>query len=92
MAFTTRVELHNATYSDYETLHESMRKEGFNRTIRSDDGIAYHLPTAEYDYPGNATRNNVLERAKRAAATTGKSAGVLVSEATGRTWSGLPKV
>jgi hypothetical protein len=92
MAFTTRVELHSATYFDYETLHSAMRKEGFSRIITSDDGVSYHLPTAEYNLSEYVSRSEVLERAKRAARVTQKSASILVSESTGRTWHNLEPV
>jgi hypothetical protein len=52
-SFITRVELHSATHSDYETLHSEMGREGFLRTIVSDQGVRYHLPTAEYSYIGS---------------------------------------
>ena len=90
--FTTRVELHDAAWSDYDKLHRAMEAEGFARTITSDDGITYHLPTAEYDYSGDVTMGQVLAKAKKAAATTGKSSGILVTQSSGRTWSGLEKV
>jgi hypothetical protein len=41
--FTTRVELHNASYSDYETLHAAMERRGFSRRITSDSGKTYRL-------------------------------------------------
>lgn len=88
--FTTRVELHGASYSDYEQLHGAMEREGFSRAIRSDQGSWYHLPTAEYDREGPLTTEQVLDSAKRAAATTGKKFGVLVTEGFRRTWFGLP--
>jgi hypothetical protein len=91
-SFTVRVELHEATWTDYETLHDQMGAEGFRRTIRSDDGITYHLPTAEYDMTGLTERSDVLDKAKTAAARTRKNFGVLVTESNGRTWFGLPQV
>ena len=51
--FTTRVELHRATGEDYSSLHSAMEYQGFSRTIRSDDGIIYILPTAKYDRTGD---------------------------------------
>jgi hypothetical protein len=90
--FTTRVELHDADWSDYETLHAAMKSAGFSRQITSSDGITYHLPTAEYDRQGNLTRQQVLDDAKRAAAKTKKDAGILVTESAGRKWWGLEKV
>ena len=68
--FITRVELHDADYDDYETLHTAMEAEGFERTITSDDEITYHLPTAEYYREADLTRQEVLTAAKRAAAKT----------------------
>jgi len=88
-SFTVRVELHYATEADYQTLHSAMERAGFSRFITSDDGIAYHLPLAEYNREGNLTRSQVLESAKAAANTTGKKYAVLVSETSGRTWIGL---
>lgn len=90
--FTTRVVLHNADWKNYEALHGFMQLEGFKRTITSDDGTTYHLPDAEYDYSGQLTRAQVIEKAKAAAARTGKTYSVLVTESAGRTWSGLTKV
>ena len=66
-SFTTRVELHQATYEDYENLHAAMERVGFSRTIKSGDGITYHLPTAEYDKSSNFTRAQILDQAKAAA-------------------------
>jgi hypothetical protein len=91
-SFTTRVELHNASESDYESLHQSMEGEGFSRFIQSSEGKWYHLPPAEYNRDAAMTIEAVRESAKRAAATTGRSCSVLVSEATGRAWSGLREV
>jgi hypothetical protein len=90
--FTTRIELHSATYSDYETLHAAMERRGFSRQITADDGKTYHLPTAEYNRDGNLTREQVLESGKVAAAETGKTFAVLVTESNGRTWIGLEEV
>jgi hypothetical protein len=91
-SFMTRVELHNASSKDYETLHAAMEHVGFSRTIRSDDGHVYHLPTAEYICSGSFTRGQVLQSAKGAAGTTGKSFAVIVTESAGSTWSNLHQV
>jgi hypothetical protein len=90
--FTTRVELHQGSYQDYENLHAAMENAGFSRHVTSDGGRTYHLPTAEYDRSGDLTRSQVFNQAKTAAATTGKDYAVLVTELNGRTWSGLKKV
>jgi hypothetical protein len=91
MTYTTRVELHSATDDDYDTLHSAMKRERFSRLITSDDGVTYHLPTAEYNYVGDRTRSEVLEAANRAADTTHLKHAVLVTESKGRSWSGLKR-
>jgi hypothetical protein len=90
--FTVRVELHAASYSDYETLHAAMERRGFSRYITSDDGKTYHLPTAEYDKNGISTPHQVLDSAQAAARETGKRFAVLVTESISRTWIGLSEV
>jgi hypothetical protein len=90
--FMTRVELHAADDDDYQTLHSAMETEGFRRTITSDDGVIYHLPTAEYYCETTLTRPDVLAAAKRAATKTRKNFGAIVTESNGITWSGLDKV
>jgi hypothetical protein len=90
--YTTRVELHNAAYSDYENLHAAMEKVGFSRIIAADDGTRYQLPTAEYDRSTALTCEQVLNQAKVAANSTGKGNAVLVTETTRRMWNGLQVV
>jgi hypothetical protein len=90
--FTTRVELHDAkTWEDYDKLHAAMEKKGFSRTIVF-GGITYQLPTAEYNYVGEVTRDQVLELAKSAATATGHKFCVLVTESAGRVMHNLKPV
>ena len=91
-SFTTRVELHNATYQDYENLHTAMFRAGFSRTITADDGKVYNLPTAEYDKIADLTISQICDQAKMAANSTGKNNAVLVTQANGRMWNGLEQV
>ena len=90
--FTVRIELHEAQWTDYETLHTAMENRGFSRLITSDDGRRYQLPWAEYNGKANLTSGQVRDIALDAAKTTGKSNAVLVTEAIGRAWSGLTQV
>lgn len=90
--FTTRVELHKAAEKEYERLHEAMEAEGFSRTITTTSGREYHLPTAEYSFKGEATIDDVLAAAKRAATITGKASEILVTESKSRRHSGLTEV
>jgi hypothetical protein len=87
--FTVRIELHEAQWADYDTLHNAMAHQGFSRLITGDDGRTYQLPWAEYDGTGNLSSVQVLGIAQNAAATTGKKNSVLVTEAKNRAWSGL---
>lgn len=87
--FTVRVELHEAQWADYETLHTAMERQGFRRQITSDEGRTYDLPWAEYDGSANLTSMQVLNIAQSAATATGKKNSVLVTEAKSRAWAGL---
>jgi hypothetical protein len=92
-SFTIRVELYgNPPGEVYEVLHKAMGAEGFSRTITSNEGIEYHLPTAEYYITGLLTRPKVRAKANSAAAKTGKKYAVLVTESNGTAWSGLKPV
>lgn len=91
-SFTTRVELHNADWDDYETLHAQMESKGFSRQIQSDDDTSYHLPEAEYNYSGSESTGGVLSLAKAAASATGREFAVLVTKSAGRRWFKLKKV
>lgn len=91
--FTTRVELHDAVYSDYETLHAQMAKLNFQKTIRdTKTGITYHLPTAEYRSYGEITLQEVLNLAKAAVAKTSKTASIIVTQSLGVMFSNLTPV
>jgi hypothetical protein len=91
--FTTRVQLNGEpSWSDYDNLHAAMRKEHFTQTITSSDGIEYHLPHAEYNRETNLTLEQVLESAKKAAASVWTDFSVLVTESNGRKWHNLAKV
>lgn len=89
--FMTRVELHDANEEDYEKLHKAMEDQGFTRTITSGKGVVHHLPTAEYRREADLTREEILDSAKVAAATTGKDYGAIVTESDGIRWFGLKK-
>jgi len=88
--FMTRVELHQATWNDYEALHNQMQAQGFSRTIVGDTGLVFNLPPAEYFYTGIITVQNVLLKARTAAAMTQKKHSILVSEYVNAAWENLP--
>ncbi|HTV30492.1 MAG TPA: hypothetical protein VMF32_22295 [Xanthobacteraceae bacterium] len=90
--FVTRVELHDASRSDYTQLHEAMRKQGFTLDIVGSDGTRYSLPPAEYYYDGTVSRGDVIGKAKKAAESVKTPFAVIVTEALGSTWYGLKVV
>jgi len=89
MSYLVRVELHGASYSDYENLHRAMAARGFSRTLRGSDGALYQLPTAEYVIDTTQASDAVRSQAGAAAASTGCSHGILVARYDWAWWSGL---
>jgi len=87
--FTVRIELHNAQWADYDTLHAAMEQRGFSRLITGDNGQTYHLPWAEYTGSGNFSSPQIRDIARVAADSTGKQSAVLVTESSSRAWIGL---
>jgi hypothetical protein len=92
MNYTVRVELHDASWDDYETLHAAMQNVGFSRTITSADGKKYQLPTAEYDARASQDATQVRQIGSNAAKATGRRFSVLVSASSQRAWLGLQQV
>jgi hypothetical protein len=87
--FTVRIELHEAQWADYDTLHAAMERQGFSRLITGDDGRIYQLPWAEYNGTANLSSSEIRDIAHDVANTTGKTHSVLVTEGTGCAWWGL---
>jgi len=89
--FITRVELHDATGDDYETLHREMTARVFHRVIQDDSGRLNRLPTAMYY--SQSTELNVLgvkELAVQAANATGRRSWVFTCLTTHWATTGLP--
>jgi len=84
--FITRVELHGARYTDYETLHAAMAQAGFRRNVLGSDGKWYQLPTAEYAIDTANNASSVRDTAKRAANATGCSSWVIAIQADVMAW------
>ena len=89
--FTIRIVLSDATWDQYEEMYEHLADVGITDLITSDNGTTYRMPPAEYNYQGDATRAQVLELAKDAAAKVVRKYSVLVTESKGRTWHSLEK-
>jgi len=91
--YLARVELHSATWDDYDALHASMQQRGYARTIQGDNGNTYHLPTGTYVATNaSATLEVALNAAVEAAKETGKSSSTIVTDWTSASWNGLAKV
>jgi len=79
--FTTRVQLDGyASEEHYDRLHQAMKRQGFSRFVRADNGKTYHLPHAEYDRTANLTITQISEDAKLAAQTVWDDFQILVTE------------
>jgi hypothetical protein len=89
MSYLVRIELHSASYPDYEALHRAMALRGFARTIRASDGKIYQLPTAEYAIETTMSGEQIRSQASAAADTTGRQYGVLVVAYNSAWWTGL---
>ena len=88
--YIARVELHAATYDDYEELHGNMGQQGFSRVIRGSDGKDYHLPTGTYVMRNTSvSRSDALDRSGNAAQQTGKNSSIIVADWENATWRGL---
>lgn len=90
--YTVRIVLHDGDSNDYNILYDAMDKEGFSDVISSSDGIDYKMPDGEYNIQGIYTKENILDKAKRAISSTHLEGSVLVTKSNGRTWSNLDKV
>ena len=84
--FMTRVELHRAEPAEYELLHLSMVAYRFQKTIKSDDGKVYSLPSGTYYSQGDLTIAEVRELAQKAAQDTGRNYWVLTLEYSLAAW------
>ena len=91
-SFTIRVELHDATWQNYVNLAADLAKQGVTDVITADNGTAYKMSPAEYNYDGAVSIDDVLNAVDAAAARTGKQHAVFVTEATQRKWRGLQTV
>jgi hypothetical protein len=91
--FTVRVVLHdNASWEDYDALHQRLARVGVVDVIRSDDGVWYRLPPAEYNYQGDISANDLRTAVAEIARTVRSSYAVLVTHAYARYWQGLEQI
>ena len=87
--FTVRVEMY--AVRNYNELNKYMREAGFRRVITVGD-IRRYLPRGEYTFGRYETVDGVLKLAKLAAAKTGHSHSILVTECMARRTFNLKRV
>lgn len=78
--YIIRVELHGAQEQNYEVLHKEMTRLGFYRSIVNANRVEFQLPSAEYAISANSTPRAILNLAKGAANSTGRTSWILVTE------------
>ena len=88
MDVLARVELHSASYADYESLHIYMQQRGYARTIKGSDKKMYQLPTATY-VGGFSSLALALQSAVAAANAAGKPSAIIVADWNSARWQGL---
>lgn len=87
--YIARVELHAASYDDYEVLHAQMKKQGYSRAIVGDNNLTYQLPTGTYVLSSNISAQDALNRAGEAANATSKTSAIIVADWNAARWRGL---
>ncbi|QIF97645.1 DUF2622 domain-containing protein [Proteus terrae] len=63
--FIVRIELYNADYDDYESLHQKMEGIRFYRKIKYPNGKEYDLPNGTYFGVSSQTASQLLESITR---------------------------
>ena len=71
--FIVRIELYNADYDDYETLHKRMEGIKFYRYIMFSNGKNHGLPNGTYFGKRDLTTYQLLSEVKRVAKPLSKS-------------------
>lgn len=89
--FTVRIELHSATWEEYEAMYTHLESAGFSDIVKNSKGVEYKMPPAEYNFDGDLTTDEVLALANACAAKVVASYAVLVTKTLQRRWSGLEK-
>lgn len=96
--YTTRIELYQGEFTDYELLDQEMKKMKFSTTIKDGFGHEYQLPAGEYNIETEDDVELVLAKAKKAASNVRKEtnllrdASILVTESVHREWVNLNAV
>ena len=85
--YTIRIELHGASAQDYLRLHDAMFQIGAKIYIEGDNGVAYQMPSAEYDLENTGlSAAQVRDVAYEIARRFTPNPWVLVTEVASRAW------
>jgi hypothetical protein len=87
--YMIRVEMHGATYADYERLHSLLAAKNVTNFIFSDQRVRYRLPTAMYTYTGTETPEQVRIAVAQVAASVRANPAVFVTVRGISSWQGL---
>lgn len=87
--YAIRIELHNANAEDYQTLHDILDVVEIVRTITSDQGTEYQLPTGMYFTESDRNIDEILSLVKNLAAVARPNPEVFVVETSSMKWTGL---
>jgi hypothetical protein len=83
--------LRSAEEADYLQLCAAMEAEGFSYLITGSSGTSFQLPPGQYYIAAKQTRAEVLAKARRCAATTGRMCSILITQGEAFLWCGLKK-
>lgn len=85
--FLARIELHGASATDYENLHERLSALGFSRVVTADNGSRLRLPDATYTYTsGSLSSSESVGHQVKEVAQSIRNSSVFVCEYS--TWYG----
>ena len=80
-----------AEEADFLQLSSAMESEGFSHLITGSSGTSFQLPPGQYYIATELTRADVLAKARRCAATTGRHCSILITQGEAFLWCGLKK-
>lgn len=89
--FVTRVALKEAPELANAQLQTAMESRKFYRSLTSDDGVEYQLPSGEFFSIGDIGAADVHRLAAGAVASIGRTAAIVVCECASFVWTGLEK-
>jgi hypothetical protein len=87
--YLIRVEMHGATYADYERLHSLLAAKSVTNFIWGDNKVRYRLPTAMYTYSGTENLDQVRAAVVQIAAVVKPKPSVIVTVSGASAWEGL---